>query len=461
MGHLLLWLSSDGRLFRGSIRTPMSKWNLFLWPNYRQTTGMQIPHCTRWRFFIRFSTMASVALALLPLPVRATATEQLVCSPATLGFGVIDLGQSETELVSLVNNGSSSVTVSSATAVGAEFSVTGIELPATIPAGGFITLGIIFAPTESGWVPGRITFVSNATNRYLQLPLAGAGVKAEMVSANPSAVSFGNVSLKSSSTVPVVLTNQGTSKLTITALDVIGSDFSVSNTTLPASLSHGQSLDFSVTFQPQTTGLIGGSILVAGYAFKIPLSGTGTTAAPGQLSIVPSGLTFGSVDIGSSAAQSSTLTATGGSVTISSASSSNSEFSISAISFPVTLTAGQSADFKVVFSPANAGAASGTVTLNSNASNPSASESVSGTGTAAQYSVTLSWNRSTSSVAGYNVYRGTTAGTYSRLNSAVDSSTSYTDNSVVSGTTYYYAATSVSTNGQESGYSSPIKVSIP
>ncbi len=181
----------------------------------------------------------------------------------------------------------------------------------------------------------------------------------------------------------------------------------------------------------------------------------------GQLSIVPSGLTFGNVDIGSSTAQSSTITATGGSVTISSGSSNNSEFSISSIAFPLTLNAGQSTDFKVVFSPTKAGSASGAIQLQSNASGAGASQSVDGTGIAPQYSVTLSWNPSTSPVAGYNIYRGTAVGSYSKLNGALDSSTSYTDSTVVSGTTYYYSATSVTSSGQESGYSSPLKVSIP
>jgi fibronectin type 3 domain-containing protein len=59
------------------------------------------------------------------------------------------------------------------------------------------------------------------------------------------------------------------------------------------------------------------------------------------------------------------------------------------------------------------------------------------------------------------VYRGTSVGAYSKLNGSLDSTTSYTDNTVVSGTTYYYAATSVSSNGQESSYSAPLKVTIP
>jgi len=59
------------------------------------------------------------------------------------------------------------------------------------------------------------------------------------------------------------------------------------------------------------------------------------------------------------------------------------------------------------------------------------------------------------------VYRGTTSGVYTKINSSLDPGTSYTDSTVASGTTYYYAATSVNSSGQESTYSSPIQVAVP
>jgi len=72
------------------------------------------------------------------------------------------------------------------------------------------------------------------------------------------------------------------------------------------------------------------------------------------------------------------------------------------------------------------------------------------------------WN-STPDVAGYNVYRGTSAsGSYTKLNSALDANTAYTDSSVAAGNTYYYAATSVNEEGLESALSSPpVEVAIP
>jgi hypothetical protein len=80
------------------------------------------------------------------------------------------------------------------------------------------------------------------------------------------------------------------------------------------------------------------------------------------------------------------------------------------------------------------------------------------------HTVTLTWTASTSqSVAGYNVYRGTTSGGPYKLkvNSTQIIGTTYTDNVVQPGQTYYYVATAVDTTGNESGYSNQATAVIP
>jgi uncharacterized protein YfaP (DUF2135 family) len=238
-----------------------------------------------------------------------------------------------------------------------------------------------------------------------------------------------------------------------------GSGFSVSSPVFPVKLDPGQSVAVTVNFAPQLAGATGGSVFILGPSLNIPLTGTGTSA--GQLTISPATLNFGNVNIGSSDTKTAMLSATSGTVTISSAGSSNSQFVVSGASFPLTLNAGQSVNLYLVFSPTQSGSDSATLTVTSNASDTQATESLTGDGVSPQYSVALSWSPSTSAVVGYNVYRGTTVGVYSKINSALDPSTAYTDNTVVAGTTYYYAATAVNSSGEESSYSSPIQVVIP
>jgi hypothetical protein len=157
-----------------------------------------------------------------------------------------------------------------------------------------------------------------------------------------------------------------------------------------------------------------------------------------------------------------TISATGASVTVSSASSSSSQFVLQGVSFPLTLASGQSLSFNVAFTPQSSGTVTGSFTFASNASDSQMVASATGSGTVTPtYSVNVSWN-SSSDATGYNIYRSTTAtGTYSKINSPLDTATSYTDSTVVSGQTYYYAATAVNSSGQESAQSTPVEVVIP
>ena len=161
------------------------------------------------------------------------------------------------------------------------------------------------------------------------------------------------------------------------------------------------------------------------------------------LSVSPNPTSVGSVVVGLSGTQTGTLTATGANVVVSSVSlggTNPTEFSISGLSFPVTVTTSQPVPFTVAFTPGATGAASATASFASNASN-SPTAALTGTGLAAPVNtVTLSWTASSSSdVAGYNIYRAISTGacgSYSKINSGLNASTAFTDTSVVDGQAY-------------------------
>jgi hypothetical protein len=187
-----------------------------------------------------------------------------------------------------------------------------------------------------------------------------------------------------------------------------------------------------------------------------------------QLTVTPATLNVGSVGVGSSGTATTSLVATGGDVTVTSASSSNSRFVLSGISLPLTIPAGQSAEFTVTFSPQAAGAVSGTLTFSSDATPSSTTDVITGTGTAAAvqtYTVQLSWAASTSSnIVGYNIYRsplGSACGAYARVNSTLNPSTSFGDSSVADGQTYCYVTTAVNSSNQESSFSTPVEATVP
>jgi hypothetical protein len=111
-----------------------------------------------------------------------------------------------------------------------------------------------------------------------------------------------------------------------------------------------------------------------------------------QLSESATTLSFGSVTVNSSAAQSLTLTSSGTSpVTVNSASITGAAFSIVGATLPATLNPGQSMTLQVQFKPAATGSATGNLTISSNSTAGStAVVSLSGTGTTANSRLTLS-----------------------------------------------------------------------
>jgi hypothetical protein len=196
---------------------------------------------------------------------------------------------------------------------------------------------------------------------------------------------------------------------------------------------------------------------------SVGLSGT-AVAATLTLGINPTSLSFGNVTTGtSSAAQNVTITNTGNSSVTISQINLSADYSMTGGSAPVTLTPSQNLTLSVRFSPTTAVTVNGSISIVSNASGSPATVTLSGTGVApVQHSVALAWNASTSTVAGYNVYRSTVSGgPYTKINPSLVVVLSYTDSTVQSGATYFYVTTAVDSSGNESIYSNEVSASIP
>jgi hypothetical protein len=410
-----------------------------------------------------FHALILISLLGASVPGAAASHQQLICNPRSLGFGKVVTGKSGNLPAAITNTGSSPVTLTQASVNNTAFTVDDLTLPLALAAGQSVNFSVTFAPTTTGKASGTVTFTSNATDATLILQVAGAGVNTWNLQANPASLAFGSVLVGGSSTQPMTVTNAGSTTESIGMGQVGGPGYSVSGVTLPLILEAGQSFTFSVTFAPKAVGASLGSILATSPlnpTLTIPLSGSG--AAAGELTVSPVTINFGNVTVGQNSSQTGQLTATTSSVTVYSETMSNPVFVLSGITLPMTIGAGQTAYFTVTVTPQGTGSVSGTLSFASNAANSPTVESLAATGIVAQYSVGLSWQPSDSQVVGYNVYRsGQSGGPYTRINSAVDPDTAYTDMSVTGGQTYYYATTAVNSQGQESGYSNLAQATIP
>ncbi len=418
------------------------------------------------------SILSNASNPTLNIALSGTGVSQgtLGANPTTLSFGTVTVGSNKSLSETVTNTGGSSVTISQVSATGSGFSLSGITAPVTLNAGQSTTFTVTFAPGSASGASGNVSIISNASNSTLNIALSGTGVSQATLGANPTTLSFGSVTVGSNQSLSETVTNTGGSTATINQATISGTGFTLSGITTPLTLGAGQSTTFTVKFAPSSAGSASGTVTITSTAsnptLTIALSGTGT-AAVGQLTVNPTTLNLGSIVAGSTGTASGSLIATGANVTVTAVSSNNSVFSVSGLSLPVTIPAGQSTPFTVTFSPQVAGAVSATLTFTSNAQPTTTTETVTGTGTAqSTHTVNLSWNASTSSdVTGYNIYRAvytTGCGSYSKINSVLDTSTLYTDSSVVNGTSYCYASTAVNSNNEESGYSNIVSnVQIP
>ena len=129
------------------------------------------------------------------------AASQLSLSTNSLKYGNVLVDGSSTQAVTLKNSGSTDIKVSQLGVSGAGFSVSGVAVPVTIPAGQSVALQATFAPSVAGSVSGSISIASDAQTTNSSVAMSGTGVNATYtMSLTPGSVSFGNLNVRAPGT---------------------------------------------------------------------------------------------------------------------------------------------------------------------------------------------------------------------------------------------------------------------
>ena len=215
-------------------------------------------------------------------------------SLASISFGNVTVGKKQTLSGTVTNTGGSSVSVSKVAISGAGFTLSGITSGSSLAAGQTAGFSVEFAPTTTGTSNGTLTVTSDASNATLSVPVSGSGTAAVgQLSANPTSLSFGSVTVGQNQSLAETITNSGAASVTISQIAISGSGFSLVGATSSVTLSAGQSTSFSVKFAPTSAGNATGSVTVtsdgANPTLTVSLSGTGA-ATPGLLSASPTSL---------------------------------------------------------------------------------------------------------------------------------------------------------------------------
>jgi Abnormal spindle-like microcephaly-assoc'd, ASPM-SPD-2-Hydin len=231
------------------------------------------------------------------------------------------------------------------------------------------------------------------------------GNSAPAVSLSPTALSFGNQNVGTTSAVQTVtLTNTGTSALTINSIALTGTntnDFAQTNTcpVSPATLATSTSCTLSVTFTPSTNGANSASLSIsdnaAGSPQTISLLGTGVTSAP-VATLNPTSVNFDNQNVGtSSSTQAVTLTNTGTipltitSITLTGTNASDFAQTNTCPVSPGTLAVNGSCTLNVTFTPATTGARNASISISDNAAGSPQIVPLSGIGVTPAPTVTL------------------------------------------------------------------------
>ncbi len=187
-----------------------------------------------------------------------TAAGTLATTPASVSFGTVVNGTTNSQTVQLKNTGTASTTISSATVSGTGFKLSGISL-------------------------GSVISKSNATNPTYPMALSGTGVTATRTnSLATSSLNFGNEIVGGSSPLQVAVKNTGNSSLTISQINVIGAGFSVTTGITGSTIAAGQTAELNVVFAPKATGSVSGTVSLLSNATNSPnslaVAGTGVSS---------------------------------------------------------------------------------------------------------------------------------------------------------------------------------------
>jgi glycosyl hydrolase family 18 (putative chitinase)/HYDIN/CFA65/VesB family protein/ASPM-SPD-2-Hydin domain-containing protein/Ig-like domain-containing protein/immunoglobulin I-set domain protein len=107
-------------------------------------------------------------------------------SPTALEFGNVSLGSTSNQSLTIINFGTSAVTISQASASGGGFTIGGVSLPVTLNPGSNATFTASFAPSTTGDVSGTVSFMSTQLRQTFGVGWHGTGkAVAPLISVQP------------------------------------------------------------------------------------------------------------------------------------------------------------------------------------------------------------------------------------------------------------------------------------
>lgn len=204
------------------------------------------------------------------IPLTGTGTQTgLYATPASLQFGTVPIGSSETLQTVITNGGTADETVTNSAPPSAPFTTSGLPdgtgtSPTVIPPGASVTVSVTYTPTEAAGTGSTLSVTGSLGGTVATVSVSGTGVPGQgTLQASPASVSFGAVPLGQQGTKAIQVTNTGNLAMTITGFTAPGAPFGTPNpVTTGITLDPGYNIEIPVTFTPQSTLAISGQYVL-------------------------------------------------------------------------------------------------------------------------------------------------------------------------------------------------------
>ncbi|GAA1601719.1 ThuA domain-containing protein [Catellatospora bangladeshensis] len=362
---------------------------------------------------------------------------QLTVTPGSLAFGSANTGTTTAaQTVTVSNPGTAAASISSI-GVSGQYTQTN-NCGTSLAAGASCTVSVRFAPTSAGAQNGTLSVANSTTAQPLTVSLTGTGtdgstnlaIGAAMSASSSnggfpaSAANDGNTSsywesnnnafpqwlqadlgsAKQVGSVTLKLPPSSAWGARTQTLSITGSTDGTNFSTLKASAGYlfdpATGNTATATFTATSVRHLRVTITAntgwpAGQVSELQIFGGGNPPGSATLSANPTSLAFGNQNVGTaSGGRTVTVTNTGTAAASISSITAASQFG-QTNNCGASLAAGASCTVTVTFTPTSAGAKSGNLTVNSNATNPALSVGLTGTGTTVQQPATLSANPGT------------------------------------------------------------------
>ncbi len=340
----------------------------------------------------QLTLFANVAGGQLTASLSGTgsAPASVVLTPSSLTFNGTIIGlSSAVQYVTIANTGGASSALTSETVTG-DFSISANTCSTSVAPNNSCTIGIVFTPTTYGARSGVLTVVDSAGTQTASL--AGTGLNPATDTLAPTALTFAAQQAGTvSSSQQVTLTNSGDQPLTSIAVTASG-DFAPASNCGATLQAHG-SCAISVSYAPTVAGTETGTLTVTDEFRTQTVALAGTGVAPPGASALPASINFGPSAVGATtAAQTVTVTNSGGYALATLSATITSGFAIATNTCTATLAVGATCQLGITFAPAASGPATGTLTVS--AANLSKSLAVSLSGQGDDFSLSISGSAS-------------------------------------------------------------------